>query len=560
MNLQQYVDLIREINQKNDLKWDSTTATLAIYKYLKSPALGAYYKNLEMKRDYDGSPVISAVSHNGSVYATCGFLYDGKSYTINENPENIRYTLEYNGLKIASSSKFITQENKEHIKKVQSLFMNSDSFEVFTKDLTPDDFKSFLDVSNHVDFKIGKLLKLASYWHYHKDVNNDDIQMQKRILEMTLALIDDTQKSTNVQHQTMVDPIFNMITKRDISDSVKFDDLYVIGAYNDISSDHYNFDSRPKKEKIEFYHATAKMDTIKDSTVLGVVINNPDNILNKLVDTFVFDELKNLMLLQSRLALKARTLDDVMESRPIIDEIYAEAVKRSPMLETTIDERLEHTKLVDKEYDLKGEDSIEFKSIVDKIGLYSSYDSEHYLSLQTGLLSFPYDTDLIQHDKRTERFIGHDGVGPYYMIFGQEDPLTMESNSLVLSHFYISQQLENHHIEKMFINIYEDCMMRKLPLVIENSKMEGMLGEEKFKIFEKVRDKYKGIVPTIVHPTDFNKYRALLESELTYNQLIAIEPKLDELIRNNASLPVLMKSIEEYVDGNQDGVTLKNKF
>lgn len=302
------------------------------------------------------------------------------------------------------------------------------------------------------------------------------------------------------------------------------------------------------------------MDTLKDTTVLGVVINNPDNILNKLVDTFVYDELKTLMSLQSRLALKARTLDDVMESRPVIDEIYAEAVKRSPMLETTIDERLEHTKLVDKEYDLKGEDSIEFKSVVDKIGLYASYDTEHYLSLQTGLLSFPYDTDLIKHDQRTERFIGHDGVGPYYMIFGQEDPLTMESNSLVLSHFYISTQLENHHIEKMFVNIYEDCMMRKLPLVIENSKMESMLGEDKFKVFEKVREQYKGIVPTIVHPTDLNKYRALLESELTYNQLIAIEPKLDGLIQNNASLPTLIKSIEEYISDHNTNIKVKNKL
>jgi len=559
MNLQEYVDLIREINEKNDLKWDSTTATLAVYKYLKSPALGAYYKNLEMKRDYDGSPVIAAVTHNGGVYATCNFSYDGKSYNISESPENIKYTLDYNGLKVISTNKFITEDTKENIKKVQARFTNSDSFESFIEDLKPEDFKSFTALSNQVDFKIEKLLKLAVYCHNQKNATMDDY-MQKRLLETALSLVEDTQNFNNYQHQTLVEPIFNIINKRDISDSSKFDDLYVIGAFNDISSDNYNFDIRSNKEKIEFYHQAAKMDTIKDSTVLGIVINNPDNIVNKLMDTFVFDELKKLMSIQSRLALKGRTLNDLIESRPLVAEIYAEAVKRSPMLETTMDDRFEHIKIVDKEYDLKGAESIDFKEVVDKVGLYSNYDAEHYLTLQTGLRSFRYHTDLIKHDHRTERFIGHDGFGPYYMIFGQEDPLTMESNSLVLSNFYISEQLDNSHIEKMFVTVFEDCMVRKLPLVIEDSKMHGLLGEDKLKIFEKVREKYKGIVPTIVHPTDINKYKALLESELTYNQIVDIEPKLDLLVKDKASLLKIMECIEDYTSSHDTTLHAKNKL
>ena len=58
MKIQEYVDLIKEINKKNGVEWDVTTSTLAIYKLLKSPAVANYYNNLELRRDDNGALII----------------------------------------------------------------------------------------------------------------------------------------------------------------------------------------------------------------------------------------------------------------------------------------------------------------------------------------------------------------------------------------------------------------------------------------------------------------------------------------------------------------------
>ena len=47
MNIQEYVDLIKETMSKNGVEWDTTTAHLAVYKYIKSPAISNYYHNFE---------------------------------------------------------------------------------------------------------------------------------------------------------------------------------------------------------------------------------------------------------------------------------------------------------------------------------------------------------------------------------------------------------------------------------------------------------------------------------------------------------------------------------
>jgi hypothetical protein len=542
--MQEYVDLIKEKMAENGIEWDNTTAHLAVYKYIKSPAISHYYHNFEMKRSYGGEPVICETSKNGSVMSIGTFTYDSQS----GDPEQVSYEMKFYGNKPKADDTFYTKEIREQMSALRERFLNSNNFADFSNGFSITDIENYEALEDKLDFKIRKFLRTASIYNEQKDQQHS--WFKKTVLENILSVIDDSYKFSNHRHQTLVMPILNMITKEKVlTDEQLFDDLYTIAAYDDIVSDNYYFDIKSHKEKIEHYLQVAKMPEIKDNTVLGIVINHPDDIINKLADTFMFDELKTLALIQTRLAMKAITFEEMLESRPIVDEIYQEAVRRSPMLETDINERFEHMRINDKSYDLAGEESVSFSLAMDSVGIYSKEDKDHYLILQTEMINYPSGTANIRNINRTERFVGHDGVGPYYVLFAYEDPLTLEVNSLVFDNFHISKNLDDKHVKQLFINMFDECMARQLPLVIENVRFETILGEERFKLFEEVREQYKGIVPSIVAPVGLNKYRALLETELTYSQLIAIEPKLDELVMKRSSLPTFRTFIEEQSKG-----------
>lgn len=545
MNIQEYVDLIKETMTKNGVEWDTTTAHLAVYKYIKSPAISDYYRSFEMKRSYGGEPVICETSRNGSVMSMGAFIYDGKRGNPDGVADQITYQMHLYGHKPKPEDTFYTNEIREQMTDLRERFLNSDNFADFSNGFSITDINNYEALEDKLDFKIRKFLRAASIYNEQKDHQHS--WFKKTVLENILSVIDDSYKFANHRHQTLVMPILNMITKEKVlTDEQTFDDLYTIAAYDEVISDNYYFDIKSHKEKIEHYLQVAKMPEIKDNTVLGIVVNNPDNIINKLADTFMFDELKTLALLQTRLAMKATTFEDMLEARPIVDEIYNEAVKRSPMLDTTIDERFNHIRINDRTYDLQGADSVSFSELMDSVGMYSKDEKDHYLTLQTEILNYPSGTSNIRNINRTERFVGHDGVGPYYVLFAYEDPLTLELNSLVFDNVHISKNLDDKHVKQLFINMFDECMVRQLPLVIENVRFEANLGEDRLKIFEDVVAQYKGIVPTVIAPLGANKYKALLESEMTYTQLIEIEPKLDELVTKRSNLATFKACIDEH--------------
>lgn len=550
--MQEYVDLIKEITEKNGLDWDNTTATLAIYQYMNSPAISHYYDNFKMKRSSDGLPLICETSINGAVMSTGFFKYDGQRNRPDTKPEKITYNIETYGVKPKIEDRFSTNEVKQQIESVRERFLNSNNFAEFADGFSIRDFNNYDELEDKFDFKIRKLFQLASFYNEYKD--DDNFNTKKMIVQNLLSVIDDTYKFCTHRHQNLILPITNKITQEyKFTDEEEFNQLYLLGAYDEIMSDNYYFDIKPIEEKIEYYHQLAKMPEIKENTLFGVVMNTkPEEMITKLADVFIFDELKTLALIQSRLAIKSTTLEEMFEARPVINEIYQEAIKRSPMLVSHIDERFEHIKINDKEYDLAGEKSVSFSLLMDSVGLYSKDNADHYLTIQPELIVYPKNTFEIRNDQPLERFIGHDGVGPYYIVFAYEAPLTMEVNSLNFDGFYISKNIDDKHVKQLFINMFNECMTRQLPLVIENSNFYNAIGDNRGVIFDEVAKQYEGIVPTIIAPIGLNKYRSLLESELTYAQILSIDSKLDELAMKRTSFPAFKQFIEDYQEGSKD--------
>lgn len=553
MKMQEYVDLIREKKEKQGIEWDVTTATLAVYQYMRTPAVSAYYAHLELRRAEDGSPIICEVNSNinSKIKSVGRFDYDD-SRIVNETADKISYFMDTKGNAPIEKISFSTNSLRSQMETLRERFLKTDSFSEFSDgfDLNKLDTLERQELFNSkLDFKVKNLLKFASVYNKMKD--EDDVNGEKNmtILTMLLSHIDDSYKFANHRHQTIVKPILNMIEKKsDVTEQQEFDALCILAHYDNITTDSYHFDIRNHKEKIEYFKRLSQMPEIKENTVFGVVMNNPDNIINALADKFMFDELKTLALIQTRLAIKAPTIEEMIESKPVINEIYQEAIKRDPMLLSSFEERFQHIHIKDNEFDLSGEKSLSFSTLMDGVGLYGEDNKHHYLTIQPEIIVFPMGSNLIINDQPYERFYGHDGIGPYYVGFAIETKLTNEVSSLVFNKIFISKNLDDDHVKKLFENMFENCMIRKIALVIEDMNFKTVIGERNFDIFKGLQEKYKGIVPTIVCNTDMYKYKALLNSDLNYNEVIVMEDKFKTLKPSKNETRLLISDYSDCID------------
>lgn len=553
MKIQEYVDLIREIKNKNGLEWNSNVATLAVYQYLKSPAISDYYNTIDLYRNSNGTPMICDVAGVGytNISAKVGhFSYDGSR--IESEADQITFHIASDKNISFEKLGFSTNKLKTQMLDLREKLLKSESFSEFAKGYSESNKDLLLDSS--LDFKIKKLLQLAAFVDSNKAGASADDTFRRandcdfKEVTMVLSLLDDSYKFANHRHQTIIRPVLNIIEKQEnLSANTIFDNMATLAHYDNIETDSYYFDIRNADEKIAYFEKLSKMPEIKDNTVFGVIMNNPDDIVNKIADTFIFDELKSLALIQTRLALKEATLDELLESNPVINEIYQEAVKRSPMLEVPMSERFKHLHIIDEEFDVGEKGRKSFSELMDGVGLYGDIYKHHYLTIQPEIIVFPQGSSNIMNDQPFERFYGHDGVGPYYVAFAMQSDFTKSTNALLFEKIFISKNLDDGYVREMFENILQNCMTRKMAFIITDANFKNVVGEKNFAIFNEVKAVYKDVVPII---TDTSKYKAMSDFDLTYTDILKVEERFKSLMpsagRNNIMLSQYHDCIENF--------------
>lgn len=558
MKIQEYVELIKEINKKNGVEWDFTTSTLALYKFVKSPAVADYYTNLELRRDDNGSLIICETNRSSNVKSVGRFFYD---YTDTESSAATSYQMNITGSKPKDNIKPSTSELRAEMVKIRDKFLNSNSFAEFIDgfDLNnPDLFNKEIISQSRLDFKVKKLINFAGFC---ETVKNDPDYADNHVkLEMLMSLVDATHKTSNHRSQTLVQPIINIMeNKKNLSEYTIFDDFYKLANYDKLITDSYYFDIRDVDEKITYYKKMAQTPGIKDNTVFGVVMNNPNDVINKLADTFVFEDLKALALMQTRLAIKSPTLEEMLESRPIVDEIYQEAVRRYPLLEKPMADRFQHVVLKDSEYDLKGQNRISFSTVMDNVELYGEDNKNYYLTLQPEIIAYPMGSNVIMNDQPYERHYGHDGIGPYYVAFSMERGLTSEVNALYVEKVFVSKNLEENYVKEMFENLFQECMVRKIALVFEEPNFHNVIGSRNMQIFTELKDKYTGIVPCITCNTELSQLRSLLKTDLKYQEILSVQEKIKALSTANGDQKITQSDYFDQIDKVQNERTIDKK-
>lgn len=532
MRLQEYIDLIIEKNKEHGLEWNTTTATLAIYKYLKSPALSDYYRNIELMRHDNGEPIICEIDKDikSGPRAVGHFSYSGVLLPSLDGDDTVSYKLNRQIQKPRNNIKVGTNALQTEMIKVREKFLNANSFSEFIQNFNINDSDKFdkdIILESKLDYRIKKLIRLATFCSTVKD--DPEYADNHVLLDMVLSLVEETAKASSNKAQVLIKPILNIMEKEDIPSYTAIDEFTKLAHFDRIEIGSYYFSGRPSDEQVAYFKKLAQMPEIKDSTIFGVVLNNPDDVVNKLADTFVFGELKKMALLQTGFAIKAPTIEKMFENRPIIDEIYQEALRRSPILNLPMSERFQHVTIKDSEYDLKGESKLSFSSLMDNVGLYGEDDKHYYLSLQTKILAYPSGSNVIMNDQPYERTYGHDGVGPYYVTFGMERQFTNKINAFYIDKMFISPNLEDNYVVELFENLMQNCMVRQIPLIFDEPNLHNVIGKRNMDLLNQVREKYSNIVPVITCNTDIAEFKAFLNKDLNYREVIALHEKFKSL-------------------------------
>lgn len=562
MRLQEYVDLIIEKNKEHGLEWDTTTATLAIYKYLKSPALADYYRHIELMRHDNGAPIICEIDKDlkSGPRAVGHFSYSGVLLPSLDGDDTVSYKLNRQMQKPRANIKVGTNALQAEMVKVRDQFLKANSFSEFVQNFDINDSDKFdkdLILESKLDYRIKKLIKLATFCSTTKD--NPEYADNHVLLDMVLSLAEETAKSSSHRASGLIKPILHIMEKEDIPSYTAIDEFTKLAYFDKIEIDSYYFSGRPSDEQVAYFQKIAQMPEIKDSTVFGIVMNNPDNVVNKLADAFVFDELKKMALLQTGFAIKAPTMEKMFENRPIIDDIYQEALRRSPILNLPMSERFQHVTIKDSEYDLQGEFKRSFSSLMDNVGLYGEDDKHYYLSLQTKILAYPSGANFIMNDQPYERTYGHDGIGPYYMTFGMERQFTNKVNALHIDKMFISPNLEDNYVANLFENLMQNCMVRQLPLIFDEPNLHNVLGKKNMDILNQIREKYVNVVPVITCNTDISEFKAFLNKDLNYREVLSLHETFKALEKEHDGKKLNASVYIEHVEKMEKASTSEKK-
>lgn len=523
MNMQDYMKLIKEIKDNKGMDWDDNIATLAVHKYLKTPAISDFYKNLGAKRSArDGIPVIYEVKNHQ-------LLAIGHINTIFGEPS---FEMSTYGAKPSGFNNFITKEHHEYYEKLQKTLLDNDTFDDFTKHY---EHSGNSKMYEHLDSKVRNILELSAMVLEFKETADDKIKynIYTELVEILNALNDNNWYTSSLQQDHFINFEMGMNNENKVS---YFNAIKRFATFDEFESNISSFNESSIEYILSYYTNVALQEQFKDSTLLGTLLNNRDGFITAIIDNLIFDDFKYSALLQIKLALKQQTLEQIIDNHPIINEIYNEAINRSPSLLQSLEERFQHVHIIDKEYVEKIGKDINFFAAFDNTKLFHGGQEDKIIEQQFGFKSLPKDSVSITDTSHYERFVGFDGYSPYYIIMGATSPLTMEADAMLFSGFLIAESLNSNQVYEMFDNLFKTCKEREMPLVIEDASFYKSLSQDNLKTFIDIKKKYTGTVPAFIMPNDMNKYHSVLKTELDFGQLLKLDAKLNSMVFSDAKI------------------------
>lgn len=506
IDVHKYLEGFIEYCEKNKIENTDHLMKLAVYDYFNLPAIKDSYSNVAIKNKQGEFSLV--LSDDTKL----------KNFSINIEDNKININ-KLNYLEESENRRnLLTSETKLILSNIREKVSNSLNFTDLSNALKDFELNDVLKLFSNEDFYI---LNLAKNYLIETEEAEENIHINitklisKVINQSTTAISSNISKIEDYKHY-------------DENITTRLDDITIMEAlsFNNVNINFHSFFKRSIEDKNKFIKELSN-STGFDKNILGIMLNSK-NIVADIVDNIFFDRFKNNIDLKIKIKEKEKTIEDLYFYNPIVENYKNKIIENYPELKMSLNERIEH-KIISSE-DL-GQGIESYQDMLDGINIISKIENENYLSL---LFNKP-DVSPSCHNMNVSYFVGSDNYNPYYIIQANDPvPFTIDSDALEINHILKSDKIKKEDFEKGLENLYLYCMQKKLSVISFKRNLDKGLGEH-LATFIKIKEKYEGIVPTLVSFLHYNKLSLISESDLNFKQLQEIDPFIEKMIKDKLS-------------------------
>lgn len=540
LEIKEYLNILTNLAKDSDIDLNLNLVNLALYKFFQFPAVKDFYTEVEIRNNFSSLEIKIQESSHNAIKLLCE-INDDKDISLSSLFDLNMY-----------SRKVLSNEEKVYIIELKKTIESSINFKDLASKLQSYniDDKVF---SERISEQETKFILLAKTYQYAIDKNIYEEESNNLTNKLFDLLSDYYIKfNTNTTRHTLVKSFIDI--KEDIDIYNKFRALNIFIGYEIKDKVANEFYLRSLEEKFDFFKELFKTKEYR-KTISGALLNSDDPFID-IIDNIIFDKFKESLLLKLKYTPKEKTLDQFYESTPIIEKLVNKVSIEYPYLYKPLIDRVEH-KVLNKESIIEHNNTV---YSMDGLKIYDEGNSKIYLSnnfnknnnLTTNTLNF-YPS-MYKSGPKPLIFIGKDEYNPYYIIYGFEDvPLTLDSDCYEINSLSFANNLPKETFIEAIENLYLYCMRNKLSILCHSRKIEDILGKN-FDVFIKIKEKYEGIVPTILPAIDKCKLKIIEDYNLSFEHVLKIDSFVEKSLKENKAPELIIKEgkiiIEDWIKLN----------
>lgn len=540
LNIQEYLNILTNLSKESGIDLNLNLVNLALYKFFQFPAIKDFYTEVKIKNNSSLLEIKIQESSYNSIRLSC-IINNDKSISLSSVFEsNI------------NSRIILSNKEKESILELKKIIEESINFKDLSSKLKNYNFEDEI-FSNRVSEHEKDFIVLAKMYQHTIEKNTYESESNNLTNKLFDLLSNYYIKfNTNTTKNSLFKSFIDI--KENTSIYNNFSALKEFMAYEIKDKGGNEFHSRTAEEKFDFFKELFRTKEYR-KTIAGALLHSEDSFID-IIDNIIFDKFKESLLLKLKYTPKEKTLDQLYENHPIIEKLVTKISVDHPYLYKPLIDRIEH-KILNKDSTIEYTDTV---YSMDSLKIYGEGHSKIYLSnnfdknnnLTTNTLNF-YPS-IYQSGPKPLIFIGKDEYNPYYIIYGFEDvPLTLDSNCYEISSLSFAKNLPKETFIESIENIYLHCMRNKLSILCYSRKIEDILGKN-FDVFIKIKEKYEGIVPTILPAIDKCKLKIIEDYNLSFEHVLKIDSFVEKSLKENKAPELIIKEgkiiIEDWIKLN----------
>ena len=514
MKFNEYKQVIKEVFNKHNLPLDENIMTLAITRYAMTPDMKSTYPSLELTRRIDTKSLglIDSVDKGNTRVRHRG------TFDPSNNDFNIKQidNFMYNHANIV---KIKDQSTLDAAARLSDCLKFSTNYKDFIKQADNNDIVKIIPTLYAKD---KEFLELVSLMQTNPELHKAPYEYVDFIKIVNLAV---DKISTYDDEMTNMLNIANQVDEPSDEYQKKYNLLRNQGIDFDISA----FNIASLEHQIKHFDKVIK-EGLPPNDLIRVLFEDPANFVDNVFEKIIFEDIKKSLLFNFKLISKEMTVEKLYEQNPLVEEIFNEALKRDPLLNTA-KKQDSHTIVFDKNIDVTKSNKI--LENIDPVGFYDDYSKVFKGTYKMFISSGEFKD--IDPNSNNIRFIGEKGLNHDYIFQGcimdistEENKVPSKNKKLQMQHLSVGT-LSDERFKEAVENLLLFCKNNDYILFFDKESLKGGLSYQQDSLLSDIINDYQGVVMTIFEDIHARKkYKLIEQLDMTVKQLVKLDSFIDD--------------------------------